>query len=184
MSRPDTLVLIPARNEASRIGRVIESIRLYEPNADVLVVEDGSTDGTVAVVRSTFARIVSLPVGLGYGGALRVGYQYAVSKKYLYVVTLDADGQHDPSDLPRLLAVLKSGKADFVVGSRFVGRAHYKVPFARRLGMLLFSAIASTIAGRPISDTTSGFVGVGPQALPIVMRQCANDFPNAELICV
>ncbi len=183
-TEPPTLVLIPARNEAARIPRVIESIFHQAPGCDVLVIEDGSTDDTVAVVRSTGARIVSLPINLGYGGALRVGFQYALSKGYRNVVTLDADGQHDPADLPAFIRRLDESAADLVVGSRFSGQAHYSVPFTRRLGMFLFSAITSAVVGRKISDTTCGFMGVGPKALPVVARHCATDFPNAELICI
>ncbi len=178
------LILIPARNEAARIPKVIAAIREHVPQAQILVIEDGSKDDTVAVVRRLGARIVSLPVNLGYGGALRVGYQYAVSKGYQYVVSIDADGQHDPADMPTFLAKLAEGQADLVVGSRFLGKAHYKIPLARRLGMFLFSSITSAVVGRKISDTTCGFLAVGPRALPIVARDCAVDFPNAELICI
>jgi hypothetical protein len=86
--------------------------------------------------------------------------------------------------MPTFLAKLAEGQADLVVGSRFLGKAHYKIPLARRLGMFLFSSITSAVVGRKISDTTCGFLAVGPRALPIVARDCAVDFPNAELICI
>jgi len=180
---PKTLVIIPARNEEDRIRTVITGIRERLPGSEVLVVEDGSTDNTVEVVRSLGARVVSLPVNLGYGGALRVGFQYALAKGYDRVITMDADGQHDPADLPAVVRGLDGDGNDLVIGSRFLGETTYSVPFARRVGMFLFSLIASTVVGKKITDTTSGFMGVGPRALPVVAQHCATDFPNAELIC-
>lgn len=181
---PRLLVVIPARNEAARIPRVIRALRGVSPDCEVLVVEDGSTDDTVAVVRSCGARIVSLPVNLGYGGAIRVGFQYALSKGYDHVVTMDADGQHDAEDLPAILDGLVRARNDLVIGSRFLGQTTYSIPFARRIGMFLFSAITSAVVRTKITDTTCGFMGVGPEALPVVAAHCATDFPNAELICI
>jgi hypothetical protein len=179
--RPTTLILIPARNEASRIPAVLRGIRAALGDAAVLVVEDGSTDDTADVARRHGARVVSLPVNLGYGGALRTGFQYAFSKGYARVITLDADGQHDPADLPAISRALDD--ADLVIGSRFLGTAAYSIPLARRVGMALFSVITTTVVRKKITDTTSGFMGVGTRALPVVARTCAVDFPNAELIC-
>lgn len=179
-----TLVIIPARNEAQRIRGVIEAIRQARPGSDILVIEDGSTDDTVAVVRSLGARIVSLPISLGYGGAIRVGFQYAVAKGYSYAITMDSDGQHDASDLPTIVRALTDDGKDLVIGSRFLGGTTYDIPFTRRIGMALFSTITSAVVGSKITDTTCGFMGVGPRALPVVAVHCATDFPNAELICV
>lgn len=180
----DLLIVIPARNEAERIPVVLEGIAMNLPLAEVLVVEDGSTDDTVAIARSSGARVVSLPYSLGYGGAIRVGFQYARSKGYPYVITMDADGQHDPRDLPALSAALKNRTGDFIIGSRFLGRATYRIPLTRKLGMALFSAVTSMVVKKRVSDTTSGYLGVGPRALPVVAANCATDFPNAELICL
>lgn len=178
----DTLIVIPARNEAARIRDVLSRISRASSKSTVLVVEDGSTDDTVEVVRCHGAKVVSLPINLGYGGAVRVGFQYALSKGYRRVITLDGDGQHDPADLPVIARSLD--EADLVVGSRFLGKATYSIPLARKLGMTLFSVITSAVVGKRMTDTTCGFMGVGPRALPIVARTCATDFPNAELICI
>jgi hypothetical protein len=179
-----TLVIIPARNEAKRIPAVIRSIRENLPHCDILVVEDGSSDDTVAVVRSLGAKIVSLPISLGYGGAIRVGFQYAASKGYRYAITMDADGQHNAEDLPTIIDGLSRDGNDLVIGSRFLGEVTYSIPVTRRIGMFLFSAITSAVVGKKITDTTSGFMGVGPRALPLAAEYCATDFPNAELICI
>jgi glycosyltransferase involved in cell wall biosynthesis len=149
-----------------------------------LVVEDSSTDNTVEVVKALGTKIVSLPTNLGYGGALRVGFDYAVAQGYEYVITMDADGQHDPLDIPEILNGLLCCGKDLVIGSRFLGQATYRIPRARRLGMFLFSIITSAAVGAKITDTTCGFMGVGPRALRLVADNCATDFPNAELICI
>ena len=183
-SVPRALVIIPARNEATRIPGVIGSIRQNLPGCEILVVEDGSTDDTVDGVRSTGARIVTLPINLGYGGAIRTGFHYARSKKYDCAITMDADGQHDPADLPTIVNALIQDGNDLVIGSRFLGEATYSIPITRRLGMLLFSLITSAVVGKKITDTTCGFMGVSSRALPVVAEFCATDFPNAELICI
>jgi glycosyltransferase involved in cell wall biosynthesis len=177
------LVVIPARNEEDRIRHVIHSIHENLPACDILVIEDSSTDNTVEVARSLNARVVSLPINMGYGGAIRTGFQYALSKGYGCVITMDSDGQHDGTDLPAIVRGLSSGGDDLVIGSRFLGKATYSIPFTRRLGMSLFSMITSAVVGKRITDTTSGFMGVGSRALPVVAKYCATDFPNAELIC-
>ncbi len=180
---PKILVIIPARNEAERIPNVIQRIRENLPGCEILVIEDSSTDDTVEVVRLLGAKIVSLPVNLDYGGAIRVGFQCALSKGYQYAITMDADGQHDAGNLPTIVDGLAKDGNDLVVGSRFLGETTYSIPFARRLGMFLFSVITSTVVGKKITVTTCGFMGIGPRALPVVAEYCATDFPNAELIC-
>ena len=153
------LVLIPARNEAERIPHVIHSIRRNLSECDILVIEDSSVDNTVEVVRSLGVKIVSLPTNLGYGGAIRVGFQYALAKGYDYVVTMDADGQHDAADLSAILASVTLEGNDLVVGSRFRGGITYSIPMARRIGMLLFSAITSMVVGKrlpiPLADSSA-----------------------------
>ena len=181
---PRILVIIPARNEEQRIPKVIRSIRRTLPNSDILVVEDSSTDNTAEVVRSEGAMIVSLPINLGYGGAIRTGFHYALSKKYDYAITIDADGQHEPADLRSIIDELMSGNYDLVIGSRFLGETTYAIPIARRFGMLLFSWITSAVVGKKITDTTCGLMGINSRALPVAAESCATDFPNAELICV
>ena len=185
MNRPrDLLIVIPASNESDRISGVVDGILKTRIDADVLVVEDSSTDQTVATAKAAGARVVSLPFSLGYGGAIRVGLTYARSKGYQYVITMDADGQHDPEDLPSVLEPLRSNHADLVIGSRFLGGATYRIPLPRRIGMCLFSAITTLVVGHRISDTTSGYTGLGPRALSVAAAHCATDFPNAELICM
>jgi hypothetical protein len=177
------LVIIPARNEAAHIRSVIKGIWGNISDCDILVVEDGSIDNTVQIVRSSGAKIISLPINLGYGGALRVGFNYALSKGYKYVISMDADGQHDPNDLDAIMRAICEEDNDLVIGSRFLGEVTYSIPIARQIGMVLFSKITSAVVGKRITDTTCGFMGIGPKALPVVASTCPTDFPNAELIC-
>src|SRR5207248_1400603 len=122
---------------------------------DVLVVDDGSRDGTEQVLREAGQPHLRHPINLGYVRALQSGVRFALRRGYGYVVTLDADGQHDPAEVPALVAGLAG--ADVVVGSRFVLPTGYRAPFWRRQGMRVFSAVTALLGGQRIYDTTSGF---------------------------
>src|SRR5690348_17000974 len=111
-TRPEGVVVIPALNEESRLGRVIEGVRRCTRGLDVLVVDDGSGDATAAVAREHGADVLSHPFNLGYGAALQTGYKRALQAGYAHLVQMDADGQHDPADIERLLAPLRDGTAD------------------------------------------------------------------------
>ena len=126
-----TLIIIPAYNEAPRIGGVIANILQYVPNVDVLVVDEGSLDGTGDVVRATGAELASLPFNMGYGVALQTGFKYAARHNYDYVIQIDADGQHEPSCIPVLLDAVQDPEVDVVLGSRWLGLAEYEGPRLR-----------------------------------------------------
>src|SRR3990172_1588980 len=126
------LIVMPAFNEAKAIRRVLEQVR-RQVSGDVLVVDDGSSDETAEEARLGGARVAVHPVNLGYGAALQTGYRYALRHGYDAVVQLDADGQHDPASIPRLLAELAD--ADVVVGSRFLDSSSYRPALSRRIGM-------------------------------------------------
>jgi glycosyltransferase involved in cell wall biosynthesis len=175
------LVVMPARNEAESIGPVIAAVRGLYPEIDVVVVDDASSDGTSRAGRRAGAKVFRAPINLGYGGAVQAGLKYAHKRGYERVVLMDADGQHDPADIGRLLEA--SRDYDFVIGSRFKGEASYRIPFVRRVGMKVFSAIASGLTGQRIHDTSSGFqvlrsnvVGLfADGAYPV-------DFPDADML--
>jgi glycosyltransferase involved in cell wall biosynthesis len=176
------LVVMPAYNEAKRIRAVAEAVR-RELVADVLVVDDGSEDDTADEARRGGAIVASHPVNLGYGAALQTGYRYALRNGYEAVVQLDADGQHDPGSIPALLAALEH--ADVVVGSRFLGGNSYRPPLPRRVGMWLFGRIASALAGRRITDATSGFQAVSRAALSFYAHdRYPVDYPDADVLAM
>lgn len=176
------LVLLPARNEAERIPVILERIFAVVPHARIVVVEDTSTDDTAAVARRCGALVLSLPINIGYGGALQTGFKYAWENGFETVVTLDADGQHDPDDIPALLAALAETKADLVIGSRFVKDTGYRAGAVRRATMKFFSVLTSFLAGQTITDTTSGFQAIGRMPLGLFADIYPYDYPNAEVL--
>jgi glycosyltransferase involved in cell wall biosynthesis len=151
------LVVIPAFNEAGRIGAVLKGVQAAVPGLPVLVVDDGSGDDTAVLARAAGARVVSLPFNLGAGVAAQTGYRLAAREGYECVVQLDGDGQHEPADIPALLKVIEEHEADVAIGSRFLGRVAYRPGALRRIGMGLFGWLAWLVTGVRFSDVTSGF---------------------------
>jgi len=168
------LAIVPALNEAGSIQSVIREIRAQDPDFEILVVDDGSTDGTAGLAEAAGAWVVRLPFNLGIGGAVQTGLQYARDHDFGIAVQIDADGQHDPTELPKLLAPLLAGEADVVVGSRFLGERNYKAPFLRRVGIRVFAAIISAVVGQPLTDTSSSFRAFGRRAIAYFSR----DYPH------
>src|SRR5438067_9381499 len=150
MASGHILVVIPALNEESSVGDVIKQVADVLPHADIVVVDDGSTDRTREVAIGAGAEVISLPFNLGVGGALRAGFRYAVRYGYSVAVQVDADGQHDPAEIPTLLAALADG--DLVIGARFAGTGDYAVRGARRLAMRMLAHSLSRRTSAPLSD--------------------------------
>jgi glycosyltransferase involved in cell wall biosynthesis len=151
-----TLVIIPAFNEQAALPAVLTELHGRRPDLDVVVVDDGSTDGTADVARAAGVVVLRLPFNLGIGGALRLGFRYAVAEDYDRAVQFDADGQHDPGQLDSLLDGLDSG-ADMVVGSRFAEESGYEVGRARQGAMGMLRLGVRVLSGRRFTDTSSGF---------------------------
>jgi glycosyltransferase involved in cell wall biosynthesis len=152
-----TLVIIPAYNEEAALPAVLESLQRAEPDLDVLVVDDGSTDRTADVARAGGARVAPLPFNMGIGGALRTGFVYAVRHDYARAVQFDGDGQHDASEIRALLAGLDAG-ADMVIGSRFADRSQtYDVSRVRAGAMGVLRFMVRQLSGQSFTDTSSGF---------------------------
>ena len=165
MSASGVLIAIPAWNERGSIASVIGKVRTHQPEARILVVNDGSTDDTEDLAEAAGADVVSLPFNVGVGGAMRTAFLYAKRHGYRAVVQVDADGQHDPADLDRLIDGLSS--ADIVVGTRFHEHSMYFVGGPRRWAMVLLSKALSWMNKRTISDPTSGFRSAGPRAIDL-----------------
>jgi glycosyltransferase involved in cell wall biosynthesis len=150
------LVIVPALNEERSVGAVVQMTRRL--GYDVCVVDDGSTDATGAHARAAGATVLRVPLNLGVGGALRCGFRWALAHAYDVVVQLDADGQHDPNEIARLLGAMRENAADMVIGSRFAeGSGAYEVHTARRFAMSLLARRAARITGTQVIDSTSGF---------------------------
>ena len=175
------LAIVPARNEAEAVGRVIAELRAFDPGIDVLGIDDGSTDETAARAGAAGAIVLRLPYNLGIGGAVQTGFKYALAHGYGTVVRLDGDGQHDPGEIPKLLQPLARDEADVVVGSRFAsGEGDYRPPFARRAGIRWFAGLVSLLTGQKLTDTTSGFQAVNARAIRLFAADYPHDYPEVE----
>lgn len=147
-------VVIPAFQAVATIGDVVTRARAALPGAQIIVVDDGSTDGTGEVGRGKGATVVTHPRNRGKGVALRTGTERARSESAAVIVTLDADGQHPPADIPRLLEPIAQGQADVVLGAR---ERNGTMPVSRRITNWLSASLASRIGGQPVSDAQTGF---------------------------
>ncbi len=177
-----TLVIIPAYNEEKRIASVVAGVRTSVPEAVIVVINDCSRDHTAAVARQAGAIVVSHWFNMGYGAAIQTGYKYAKGTGCDVLVQLDADGQHDPSCIPALVAPVLQGETDVAIGSRFLG-ASYRPPFVRRAGMALFRGIVGLITGRSITDTTSGYQALSRDVVSFFSKDIFPiDYPDADML--
>jgi glycosyltransferase involved in cell wall biosynthesis len=178
------LAIVPALNEAGSIAQIVTEIRQYATGFDVLVVDDGSIDDTAAVAAAAGARVVRMPFNVGIGGAVQCGYLYARDNGYTVAVQVDGDGQHDPRDIPRLLAALAEEPAvEMATGSRFLGEpGGYRPSPPRRIGMRLFAGLVSRITGQHLTDATSGFRMSARRGIELFARDYPPDYPEVEAI--
>jgi glycosyltransferase involved in cell wall biosynthesis len=174
--------IVPALNEEHSIGRVIDELRAFDPGLDVVVIDDGSVDGTSRVARGKGARVLRLPFNLGIGGAVQTGFRFAYEHGYDIVVRVDGDGQHDPAQLGRVLEPVLRGDADIAVGSRFAAETSggYTSSRSRRVGIRLLAWVVSHIVGQRVTDTTSGFQALNRNGIALFARDYPHDYPEVE----
>jgi len=183
----DTVVFIPAWNEEENLPGVLTDLAEELPDVDVLVVDDGSTDRTADVAREHGANVLSLGSNRGLPTGIAAGYRWALDHGYAYCGRVDADGQHPPSELARLLAIVKRGECDVAVGSRFVSGDGYE-PYrylpspARRFGTALLRRAMRVVLRRPFADATSGLYAVNAAALPVLARPFQTEAPEVEAL--
>jgi glycosyltransferase involved in cell wall biosynthesis len=177
---PKILIIVPAYNEEDSLPGVIRDLGAHFPEGDILVIDDGSRDRTAAIAQEAGVRFVRLPFNLGIGGAVQTGYRYALQHGYDTAVQFDGDGQHVAAEIPALLGQLGSGRADLVVGSRFLDRGAYRPSFFRRVGIWIFSRTLSAIIGAPVTDTTSGFRAANARVISFFSRGYPEDYPEVE----
>lgn len=162
------LVVMPAWNERDCIGDTVREVLALDRDYDVLVVDDGSSDGTPELAEAAGAHVLRLPFNLGVGGAMRAGFKYARRMGYDTVVQVDADGQHDPKDIPAVIAGL--AHSDISIGARFADKGDYTVSGPRKWAMRLLAAVISRIAGTELTDVTSGFRAGNARAIEQYLR--------------
>jgi glycosyltransferase involved in cell wall biosynthesis len=180
---PRKLAVVPAYNEEGSVGRVVRAIGREAPDFDVVVIDDGSTDRTVAEAEAAGATVIRHPFNLGIGGAMQSGFQYAMRGGYQVAAQVDGDGQHDPAYLGKLCAALGADEGvDMVCGTRFLEGAGYRVPLRRRLGMLVFSTFLSMIMRQRVTDPTSGFRVTNRRGIELFARDYPHDYPEVEAI--
>ena len=182
MHQQDVLFVIPALNEEGNLPSVIAELKNAWPTAHLVVVDDGSGDGTARVAREQGAHAVSLPFQLGYGGAVQAGIKYGLRRGARVVVTFDADGQHDPADVGPLVAAVRDG-ADVAIGSRALVVGSYRGGLARRWGRSLFGLLARLLTGLEITDPTSGLKALGPRGQELfALSRFPDRYPDADAL--
>jgi hypothetical protein len=176
------LIIVPAYNEEESLPGVIHDLRAQTPEADVLVVNDGSRDGTSRIARELGVKVLDLPFNLGIGGAVQAGFLYAHQNGYDAAVQFDGDGQHLAGEIKKLLEPLDAGRADLVIGSRFLSPGGYRAPVFRKLGIGIFSFVLSRILGMEVTDSTSGFRAANPRVIEFFARAYPDDYPEVEAL--
>jgi glycosyltransferase involved in cell wall biosynthesis len=174
------LAIVPAFNEEGSLPTVLEEIRAADPDLEVVVVNDASTDSTAEVADAAGVSLVHLPYNVGIGGAMQTGYQFARDRGFDVAVQVDGDGQHDPRELDPLLGPIARGEADMVIGTRFAGEGAYRPTPGRRIGIAVFSAVASLLSRTHLTDPTSGFRAVNRMGIELFAREYPHDFPEVE----
>jgi len=178
------LAIVPAHNEQGTVASVVGAIRAQLPNAAVVVVDDGSLDHTAQIARHAGAMVLSLPVNLGIGGAMQTGYAYAARQGYDVAIQIDGDGQHDPSQAGALIDVVRSGRANMAIGSRYLAQRRKGSSFLRRLGNAFLARYLSLVTRSRITDPTSGFRAVNRRVIEFYAREYPTDYPEPEAIAV
>jgi glycosyltransferase involved in cell wall biosynthesis len=183
----DTLVFIPAWNEEENLPAVLDAVHDELPEVDLLVVDDGSTDGTADLARAHGAQVLSFGENRGLPEGIAAGYRWALDHGYAFCGRVDADGQHPPAELARLLALVRNDVCDVAVGSRFVsGEGYeayrYKPGHARRLGTAVLRRAMKPVLGRTFADATSGLWAVNAGALPLLAEPFTTEAPEVEAL--
>jgi glycosyltransferase involved in cell wall biosynthesis len=187
MPANDTLVFLPAWNEEGSLPAVLDELHTGLPDADLLVVDDGSTDRTAEIAREGGAEVISFGSNRGLPAGIAAGYEYALEHGYAFCGRVDADGQHPVEELARLLARVRSGECDVAVGSRFAsgdGFApyRYRPSGPRRFGTALLRRSMRIVLGRPFLDATSGMYAANAKAIKVLAQPYTSEAPEVQAI--
>lgn len=182
MKDPKILIIIPAFNEQASIQGVLSAVKKHLPGADIVVVNDGSADSTALIAQKEGVVVLNHPYNMGIGATMQTGYKYASRKGYGIAVQVDADGQHPADQIEKLIEPVAKGRADLVVGSRFLGAGDYKPSLARGAGISIFSNVVSAIIRERVTDTTSGFRAAGRRCIDFFADHYPDDYPEVEAL--
>lgn len=178
------LLIIPAYNEAQNIDYVIQNIIHNYPQYDYVIVNDGSTDNTYDICKQRGYNVLNLSVNLGIGGAVQAGYLYAKRNHYDIAVQIDGDGQHDVAYVKDVIEPIQQGRADVVVGSRFVKKEGFQTTSSRRMGISLLSLFIKICTGKKIYDVTSGFRAANSRFIDVYGMDYPRDYPEPEALVI
>lgn len=179
-----SIVLIPAFNEEASVGPLLDEVAAHFQGLTVAVINDCSADGTAAVARAHGALVLDLPCNLGVGGAMQTGFAFACARGFRYAIRLDGDGQHPPSEIPKLFATMRATGADVVIGSRFLGNGAVTSSRWRSLGIGVLSTLLSYACRQRITDPTSGFQLVNAMALRFFAATYPANYPEPESLAL
>ncbi|HAQ60641.1 TPA: glycosyl transferase family 2 [Candidatus Delongbacteria bacterium] len=182
----NTLIIVPGYNEAKSIGDVINNILEQKQNYDILVINDCSNDETSQIARRIAkCKVIDLPINLGVGGAVQTGFKYAYNNGYSYAVQFDGDGQHNASEIGKILTPVQNNEADVVIGSRFLTKeTSYRSTFARRKGIYIFRILNLLFIKQIITDNTSGFRAYNKKAIKFLTYNYPQDYPEPESVVI
>jgi len=178
------LIIIPAYNEAGNIEKVVNNLIKNYPQYDYVIVNDGSTDNTKEICRKNHYQVLNLPINVGIGGAVQAGYRYARDNGYDAAVQIDGDGQHDVAFLEGMLKVIGEGRADAVIGSRFVEKEGFQSSHLRRVGIRILSIWARILTRVKVKDITSGYRVVNRKFIQIFAEDYPSDYPEPEAMII
>ena len=178
------VAIVPTYNEEDAIGQVVREIRAYDSELEVVVVDDGSFDGTAHAARAAGARVLRLPFNLGIGGAVQTGFRYAFENGFDLAVRVDGDGQHDPSQLGAVIEPVLRGETDIAVGSRYLDASGdgYRSSVPRRIGTRLLAGTVSLLTRQRITDPTSGFQALNRKAITLFAADYPHEYPEVEAL--
>lgn len=176
------LIIIPAYKEADNIELLVNNIIDNYPQYDYIIINDGSKDATRSICQKNGYNFVDLPLNLGIGGAVQTGYKYAEREGYEIAVQIDGDGQHDVSQLDKVIAPLTMGLADITIGSRFIEKRGFQSSSMRRFGIRFLSGLIRLCTGKKILDVTSGYRAVNRKFIEIYADNYPSDYPEPEAI--
>jgi glycosyltransferase involved in cell wall biosynthesis len=177
------LAIIPTYNEERNIEGVINNIKIEEPNIDILLVDDGSSDKTTFIAEKTQkVTVITLPNNLGIGGAIQTGFKYTERKNYDIIVRVDGDGQHKAEEIKKIAKPILDKEVDIVIGSRFLNQDKSYPISVRRMGQKIISFLISVIIRQKITDGTSGFRCYNQHSIILLNKYYPTDYPEPEEI--